>query len=306
MDGDAYATLRAQIVAEAEAEPAPGRPAQATTPPAEPAPEDAPADETISEADEDNAPSRIRLGGLSEKSRELTNLAVRLAKTEGIEIHEAMSRLTGRGPAAAEPAPADPAAATPAEPAPTVAALRTRIAEMREQIKAAASEADTVKMAELTLDLDDARVALGEAIGAEAQGRQALHQSQISSKDKAKALYPTVTKPTSPLYQRWNEVHARLLANHDPLLSGNNPNVPLIITQMAAAELGIAPGAPAKAAPSVPPSPSPNAVRPVQPAPGSARSSAPSNPAGQLDQRLTGITKMDDYEQLKDELFAAR
>ena len=71
--------------------------------------------------------------------------------------------------------------------------------------------------------------------------KQALEAGIKESKERARTLYPAVNDPTAPLFKKWTEVFERLQANNDPLVTQSNPNTPLIITQMAAAELGIAP-----------------------------------------------------------------
>lgn len=313
MDGDAYAAAREALLAMPPPEPQ-GKPAPDAAPPVETPDPNAPANETPeppadtdAPTPDDAAPERIRLGGLPEKDRALTAAAVLAAKAQGISVAEAMARLTG--------APATPATPTPAEPAAPVVPLdgpevvEARIAQLEADYDAAAEAADTVAMAKAHKEIRAAERDMAQSVAA----RETAVQASVS---KAHELYPDFADRSSALAQKWDEVYSRLQANNDPLVSGSNPNIPLIIAQMSAAELGIAPrskaakaaAAPAKTSPPVtPPVPSPNAaVRPVQPAPGSSRTAAPSNQTGQLEAQVAGIKSLDDYEKLVSELSLAR
>lgn len=320
VDGDAYRALRDEILAQPPPEPGvtPAEAAPAATEGQTPAETTPPANETKTdeppapEGDDDlgaKIPNRIRLGALPEKERALTSAAVLLAGAEGISVIDAMARIAGK-PAATEATP--PPAPTPAPVIPDPEGIRTQIAELKKQRNEAASEADTVKMMELSDQIEEAKDNLAASLAAGQQAQRAFARSVQSSKEQAHVLYPTLKDEASPLFKKWNEVYSRLEASNDPLLDGNNPAAPLRITQMAAAELGLPPvdpkapkAAAQQAAPSTPPNPS-TPARSVQLAPGSAKSAEPANAAGQLAARVDSITKMDDYEALKEELFRER
>jgi hypothetical protein len=296
VDKDAYAALREQMLAEPS--PEPGTPAP--EPEAEPA---APANETNDDLDPDagRVPDRIRLSGLADGDRALVSAAVLAAKAQGISVAEAMSRLTGTPAQPAEPAePFAPIIGSPDE-------ITARILTMRQEIKIAGNEADTVRMAELNIAIDEAREELAQAKEAKtfaetAQVAAEQETATIISSTRAKVhdLYPQFSDRNSPLARKWDDVAARLQANHDPTL--NNPRAALIVAQMAAAELGIAPKASLSTQSPSPTSP----ARPVPLVPGSARSSAPANPTGHLDARIAGVNTADDYERLKEELLVGR
>jgi len=309
MDGEAYAAAVERLISEPP-QPEPGKPAPTAAAPADPATDTPPANETLEQPadtpppdgqappEEANVPDRIRMGGLSEKSRALTSAAVLLAKAEGIEIAEAFARLA--------PPPAPPVEEQAPAPAPESAeAIEERITKLKADRREAATGADTVRYDEL---LEEIEQATGELYLARASAEQAEseHVAAIKeSKGKARTLYPAMSDPASPLAMKWREVHDRLQAADDPLVTGSIANAPLVITQMAARELGIAPAAP-KASPSVPAKPPVNGSRPqVQPAPGSARSAAPSNANGQLAATIASVKSTESYEELRDKLFAA-
>lgn len=303
VDRDAYAALREQMLSETQ--PEPGQPAtDSSLEPATPAEPAAPANETNDDLDPDagRVPDRIRLSGLADGDRALVSAAVLAAKAQGISVAEAMSRLTGPPAQFADPAESfAPISGSPEE-------ISARILTMRQEIKIAGNEADTVRMADLNIALDEARDELAQAkeaqtFAATAQVAAAQEAANIISSDRAKVhdLYPQFSDRNSPLAKKWDEVAARLQAHQDPTL--NSPHAALIVAQMAAAELRIAPRA-SLSTQSL--SPTSSAVRPVPLVPGSARSSAPANPIGHLDARIAGVNTADDYERLKEELFVGR
>lgn len=258
----------------------------------EPAPEPATPEE---EEEAAKVANRIRLKG-SDTDKALVNAANILVGTQGISFDEAWSRVNGRQTEAkapeVEPEPAIQVAAPEA--------IQSEIEALRAERKTAAESADTVRMAEIEDEIDAAKDRLAESRTAQAAALQQANRAVLTSKETAQQFYPAIKDAKSALSQKWDEIHDRLNSLSDPLLS--SPDAPLRITQMAAAELGIAPanpkaqGAPApKASPSVPPPTTPK--RPlVQPAPGSARSSVPTNQTGQLEAKLAGIKSLEDYE----------
>lgn len=315
MDEAAYIAARDALIAlpldQLPGQPAatPATPTETPAVPATPANEtpEPPADPAAPPAlDDDAAPERIRLGGLPDDDARLTAAAVLAAKAKGITVLEAMSRLNGIAASPAAPAPV----AHPVAPMDGPEIVEARIAQLEADFDAAADAADTVAMAKATREMRAADRELAQSIAARESAVQA-------SMGKALQLYPDFSNRDGALAQKWDEIYSRLQANNDPLGSGHNPNTPLIVAQMAAAELGIAPrnpSAPAtkpaavvpKAAPSVPSTPPPNAIRPVQPAPGSSRTAVPSNQTGQLEAALAGIKSLDDYEALMNQLQLAR
>jgi hypothetical protein len=135
----------------------------------------------------------------------------------------------------------------------------------------------------------------------EFEQRQATQQQEISerqqtyreSESMARDLYDFTNDPNHAGYQRMGEIDARLKAANDPRFT--DPNKPLLITQMAAAELGIAPkGKSKKPADKIAGKP-PQTTAPVQPAGGNSRTQTQSNKE-QLDGVIDGIKTMEDFE----------
>jgi hypothetical protein len=305
MDGNAYQDMVDQMrslppVETEEPTPEPSEVPQADAP-NEPAaeettqPETEPEPATTEEEDEAaKVANRIRLKG-TDTDKALVNAANILVGAKGITFDEAWNRVNGRQAEAKAPE-VEP------EPALQVAApeaIQSEIDALRAERKNAAESADTVRMAEIEDEIDAAKDRLAESRAAKATALQQANRAVLTSKETAQQFYPAIKDPNSALSRKWDEIHDRLKALNDPLL--DRPDAPLRITQMAAAEEGIAPanpkaGAPApKASPSVPPTPTPK--RPlVQPAPGSARSSVPTNQTGQLEAKLAGINSLEDYE----------
>ena len=111
-------------------------------------------------------------------------------------------------------------------------------------------------------------------------------------------FYPDAAKEGSPLFNRMAEIHATLEETSDPLL--HDPNKALVIAQMAARELQIAPRR-AASAPAQRTAAKPNGQRgpatPMtasMPAAGSQRrTSAPPVPAAS--KRIESISSPEDY-----------
>jgi len=83
------------------------------------------------------------------------------------------------------------------------------------------------------------RQELPQAREAHARQAEALNATYQKSADQASSLYPDATKKGSEFYQKMAEIDAALQASQDPLFTDHNK--PLIIAQMAARELRVAP-----------------------------------------------------------------
>lgn len=326
VDGDAYRALRDQMLSQPEPEPQ-GKPAtepQATaqdktaTEPTPPADEnqisEPPATEAEPTESDDTPPIvppkdyRPRLDALPDVEKEAIQLR-RTLKQQGKDVSLAECIRRTEAKYADVPPPGDPQQTTQqTQQLPDTQAIEDKIADLKRQQKGAAKEADTEKMMDLTEAIETGQEALRNAVN---QHEQAHRQELVTrdralkdSKAKAHQLYPALKQPDSPLVKAWNEVYSALQANNDPLLNGTNTDAPLVITQMAAARIGMAPASTTKAPTKATPPTQQNSTtqsRPVQPAPGSAKSTAPANATGQLASKLDSVKTPDDYEALKEQ-----
>ena len=319
VDGNAYEDLLNQLPAmetPAQAEPVAEPTAPETTPEVvEAAPTEEPT--TQPEPSETDAEEplikgkdfRPRLGKLPEITKEAIALVKQQLEEQGthLSLAEAESRVNAKYGIT----PETQAAAAKAE-APTVTpdAIQGEIDALKAELKSAAQTADTMRMAEIQLELEDKRDSLFAAKEKAAESARTVQQSRMSALDQSKVqaqtFYPAVKDPVSALSKAWNEVHAELQQLSDPLLQ--TPEAPFRITQMAAARLGIPPVNPAATPKASPPTPSitQQHKRPVQPAPGSARSAVPSDQTGQLQAKINGAKSMNDYERLLEEFQSAK
>lgn len=249
---------------------------------------------------------RPRLDSLPAVDKEAIALRKELlSRGEDVSLSECLVRVSAKygAPAAQQQqaVEAPPAGRAPEE-------IKASIADLRTQYRAAAVAVDTVKMADITDQIDAAREELSAAQDSvnramsdrrtkEQQQQTTLSKSLNDSKLQARDKYPTLADPSSDLSKHWSKTYARMLAEGDPTIQ--SPNAPYLISVIAAAELGIVPTR--KADTKAPPSTATaNPQRSVQPAPGGARSSAPAT-TGTLDQRIGAVKSLDDYDALIEE-----
>jgi hypothetical protein len=128
---------------------------------------------------------------------------------------------------------------------------------------------------------------------ADVQRVEAVTTAYEAAAQKAIAAYPDAAKEGTPLYNRMAEIHSDLEASGDALIS--DPNKALIIAQMAAKELLIAPRKATASAKVTPPGPRGSAsVMSAMPAAGSQRrTTAPVIPA--VAQQVEKIDSPDAY-----------
>lgn len=192
----------------------------------------------------------------------------------GMTLAAALYQVTGQvihpqAPAAqAEPAKAETPAAV-IDPGPTVESIDARQAEALKELQAAYTEMDFEKVGAIQVELHQLGEQKNTAVRKQAEaahaGKVAWEQECDKFEAQAIALYPTAAAPNSALHQQILALEAELERNNDPIL--NRSDAVLRITQMAAAQLAIAPSTvkavstppPAKAAPQ----PVPAKVRPA-------------------------------------------
>lgn len=201
----------------------------------------------------------------------------------------------------------------PAPKPPTVQELADKLASLKQQRrKALSDDLDLNKAAEIFDEIESTMDAIAEAKAKELQQEQlnrSLQQFQFdqtweSSVQKAVDLYQFTTDPKSEGAKRMKEIDQELKSLGDPLF--DDPEKPLILAQMVARELRIAPRS--RKATTEPPTHS--AARPTSP----ARKSAPAPVAsgasrtrtptqkGTLAQRIDEIESINDLNKLHEQL----
>lgn len=132
---------------------------------------------------------------------------------------------------------------------------------------------------------------------------ESYNQGFASSERKASELYDFASQPESEGAKRMVEIENELEANNDPLYF--DPEKPLIIAQMVAKELKIAPkrkGAPT-AAPAKPAAPAPAAQK-KQVLPGGSSATVPpkTQPNGEIVKEISGIKSVADLRNFNKKL----
>jgi hypothetical protein len=152
--------------------------------------------------------------------------------------------------APASPPPAAPAA--PALPVPAIAALETERQELdrawRKGVRELLPDEDLERMETRIAEID---ALIPKARDEEVRQIQQRHAAYEASASRAIELYPEAGREGSALFKRMEQIHAALEASNDPLI--HDASKPLVIAQMAARELRIAPhSGPAAVAPAKP------------------------------------------------------
>jgi hypothetical protein len=287
----------AETPSEESAPPAEGE----ETPPAESAEEETPPGETaeteeLSETDRDQpvTPSTANKIGLRlPKNDELGRLATAyMRRNADWTLEQAMeaakAQLGGNKPsatAAETTAPTKPA--DPDLPG-TIEEVDAKAAQLEEALEKAAEELDTLKEAKIHRQLrklDRHREELkSQAVQQQATGVEHYNREFTASESRAVELFPFAADPNSDGGKLMVEIEKALEETQDPRFF--HPNKPLLIAQMAAAELGIAPrrkGAPAaQAKPAVTTPPAPTNKKGVLPSGSSRTVPVSTNPNGEF------------------------
>lgn len=306
----------------AAAQPEPGEPAEvapepeAATAATATAPQGAEVEaaaEPEGEAEDVKIPERIRLGGLSDKSKAQVAAATMLAKAEGIEFDEAYARVKG------EPAPAAPVAAQPVpQPALNVRsdeAIKAEITTLETEEQTAADEMDTGKMLKAGRQIRALQDEMASAQRARADHAANFQRDMQTANARAIELYPDLADENSDFYKGVQKLADELEVQGNTVVS--QPDGALRIAQMLGNRDGIAPATPGKAKPvsvaakssnSTPTKPQPVPQRAVgspkpasaAPASGAARTAPPGPPAA-----LPQIRSQVDYDRQVRELTNA-
>lgn len=189
-----------------------------------------------------------------------------------------------------------------------------RTATMTKWMNAVRNLADDAEIDELQAKIVELDKQIPQAEQQHARAAQAEAQRFQESADQAVTLYPDAAVEGSPLYQRMEEIHRTMEETGDTTI--HHPRKALIIAQMAARELSIAPRNPGKAGTaSKPAAQQPN---PASTAPRSNRGhvpmTAPLASSGArtspgptpLDKLIDAVSTPDGYETLTRSLLRGR
>lgn len=329
-DVDGYYELKERMLAEAAQQAAEAEPSEQGEPAAEAEPsEPTDSDPEAPSATEDLPPSepekpqefRPRLGKLPDRQKEAIALVREFAdRGESISLSEAERRINLKYDGPEQPKQ-DSQPAEEAPPARTLESVKQEIAEWKAKRNEAIKDIDSDSQIAAEEAIDALREELIALQVSEIETRKQQSQQQQSaaerewqqSQQRILDVYP-VASGEHPIHAKAEEIVARLEATGNPAV--NSSNLPFLAYQMAANELGIAPGAPGSPAPatngknhSKPSSSAPLKPQPVtqqavvagrssQPAvaPGGARTSQPQGPTIPI---LDKITSLNDYEKAK-------
>lgn len=277
-------------------------PATAETAPAVETPVEGekPAAETADDDEEDGdkpIKNRVRITDFDDVAK----LAIGLKKAahkrgETITLAEAEKRAAAALGVNQSTAANGETAETTASVPTTVEATDAKIKELIAlRTKAFKDDLDFAAGDQLTNEIEALRehkLTLREKVAVETTKEQAAYHAAFDAAEKkANALYDFVKQPESAAWKRMAEIDAQLETNQDPLF--NAPDKALVIAQMVARELQIAPKSPtAKTA----------AVKPVAKAPavvvkktvlpvvgGESRTSTSTTQGGELTKKINGL-----------------
>ena len=191
-------------------------------------------------------------------------------------------------------------------------ALESKRVELRAQLKEARESLDYDEQARIQSELDDLVYDVipkaREATVRQAQEQQTQTFTAIQlSAQKAAELYPDAAQEGSEFFNRMIEIEQALTHTGDPLI--NDPNKPLVIAQMAARELNIAPqrkgtAQPPTAAPSQQTRPAARVQMTAPLASPGARVTTAPVPA--IEQAIEKVSSAEDYEALMSQLVGKR
>lgn len=234
--------------------------------------EDAAQDQAATEAAKETPPAseddtaqgkrefRPRLSSLDDRQKEAILLVKELKdKGQTLSLSEAEARVNAKyGITSDSEMPTEAA-----PPAPTPDDLKSRIDQLKADRRKAAEDMDTLKLAELSEQIEDlqlqyldAREAAKAAEIAETDQFQAQVEASRARRD---AVYPASADPNHAIHAEAERIWKAMQENGNPLLE--DADAPFQVYQMAANALGIAPSSPRSAKSSPAPTPRPQAVQ---------------------------------------------
>jgi hypothetical protein len=200
-----------------------------------------------------------------------------------------------------------PATAETNEPTETIETVSAEIERIEAERSKAVKELrfeDTDALDQKLRKLDRKHTALERQAESQARERQAQAKAQYEtafsrSNTQAVGLYPDAANIESPLAKKMVEIEQLLEETNDPLY--RDPNKPLVVAQMAARELRIAPKAKGTATvvkPALKPAaPAVTAAKPKGMLPAGGSTTAPvANPHAELNTKIQSVNNPDDLK----------
>lgn len=244
--------------ADADAPPAPD-----ADPEPDPAPTDA-QDEPPAAAEDEPAPKkelRVRLSELDARQQEAILLVKQKAK-EGkpISLAEAEARVNAKYGVESD---SDSLSSSTEPPAPAVTpdALKAQIDQLKADRRKAAEDMDTLKIAELSEQIEDLQLqyidAREAAKVADLTAEQQFQQQVTESRSRRDRVYPVAADPAHAIHAEAERIWNDMQEQQNPLVF--DAEAPFKVYQMAANNLGIAPSSSSKTSPA--PTPRPQAVQ---------------------------------------------
>lgn len=150
-----------------------------------------------------------------------------------------------------------------AEIPPAPEEIKSRIDQLKADRRKAAEDMDTIKLAELSEQIEDLQLQFLEAREIEKAREIAetdqFHAQVESSRARRDAVYPASADPNHAIHAEAERIWKAMQENGNPLLE--DADAPFQVYQMAANALGIAPSSPRSAKSSPAPTPRPQAVQ---------------------------------------------
>lgn len=226
-----------------------------------PAPEDE--KNTLPSSEDDTATGkrefRPRLSSLDDRQKEAILLVKELKeKGESLSLAEAEARVNAKYGITSDSE--KPTEAAP--PAPTPDDLKAQIDQLKADRRKAAEDMDTLKLAEISEQIEDLQIQFLEAReaakAADLSAEQQFQQQVAESRAKRDSVYPAAAEPNHAIHAEAERIWTAMQDQQNPLIF--DADAPFKVYQMAANALGIGPSSsPTKSSPA--PTPRPQAVQ---------------------------------------------
>jgi hypothetical protein len=228
---------------------------------ADPAATDAQEAQPPAAADDEPAPKkelRVRLSDLDARQQEAILLVKQKTKEgEPISLAEAEARVNAKYGVKAD---SETPSGDPAPAAPTPDALKSQIDQLNADRRKAAEDMDTLKIAELSEQIEDLQLqyidAREAAKAADLTAEQEFQKQVTESRSKRDRVYPAAADPAHAIHAEADKIWSAMQEQQNPLVF--DADAPFKVYQMAANNLGIAPSS-TKSSPA--PTPRPQAVQ---------------------------------------------
>lgn len=200
---------------------------------------------------------RPRLSSLDDRQKEAILLVKELKeKGESLSLAEAEARVNAKYGITSDSEKQTEAA----PPAPTPDDLKARIDQLKAVRRKAAEDMDTLKLAELSEQIEDLQLQFLEAReaakAADLTAEQQFQQQVAESRAKRDSVYPAAAEPNHAIHAEAERIWTAMQDQSNPLIF--DADAPFKVYQMAANNLGIAPSSSStKSSPAPTPRPQP-------------------------------------------------